>query len=115
MESIKGVPSSQGVATGRVRVANNLEEAQSVQLGEILVAESTSPGWTPLFSLIAGIITEEGGVLSHSSVVAREFGIPAVIQIENATKKLKTGQVITIDGCEGKVVVHADLPVSGSK
>jgi rifampicin phosphotransferase len=83
-----------------------LKEAQLVQPGEILVAQMTSPGWTPLFSVIGAIITEEGGILSHSSVVAREFHIPAVIQVDNATKLLKNAQLVTVNGFDGKITIH---------
>ena len=103
--SLKGIPCSTGRATGPARVASSLEEASALQKGEILVAQYTNPGWTPLFNLISGLIIESGGLLSHCAVVAREYGIPAVIGVEQATRLLHTGQVVTVDGATGTVEV----------
>jgi phosphoenolpyruvate synthase/pyruvate phosphate dikinase len=113
---------------GKARVITDLNDADLVQPGEILVTHHTSPGWTPLFSLIAGLVTEEGtsqyfhiwqsvqnaseskinilflgGILSHGAVVAREFKIPAVLRVKEATTVVKTGQTITINGGSGVV------------
>jgi len=102
---LRGTPCSSGRATGRARVVCSLEEAQAVQEGEILVAPYTNPGWTPLFNLVAGLVIEAGGLLSHGAVVAREYGIPAVIGVEGATRLLRTGQRIAVDGGTGTVEV----------
>ena len=71
--------------------------------GEILVARATDPGWTPLFLKAGGVIMELGGMLSHGAVVAREYGLPAVVNIEGATRRLEDGQLVTIDGQHGVV------------
>ena len=101
----EGVPCSSGRVEGIARVVETLEEAQALQRGEILVARYTNPGWTPLFNLAGGIVIEEGGLLSHGAVVAREYGIPAVLRIEGATKIFRTGQRLRIDGSAGTVEI----------
>lgn len=103
-----GVGCGAGRACGRVRVITDLAEAGKLQKGEILVAPYTKPGWTPLFSLAAGIVMEEGGLLSHGAVVAREVGIPAVLQIKHATKIFRDGQMICVDGTHGTVEVMTE-------
>ena len=71
--------------------------------GDVLVANTTTPAWTPLFAMAAGIVTDVGGPLSHSSIVAREYGIPAVMATGVATRRIRSGQVITVDGSAGQV------------
>ncbi len=100
-----GIPCSSGVAEGPARVVASLEEARALRRGEILVARYTNPSWTPLFNLAAGIVIEEGGLLSHGAVVAREYGIPAVLRIERATRLLRTGQRLRVDGSRGTVEI----------
>ena len=75
--------------------------------GEILVAPSTDPGWTPLFMTAGALVMEMGGVISHGAVVAREYGIPAVVGVPDATTRLRTGQTVTVDGSAGTVTVDA--------
>ena len=101
--SYKGIPASQGVLTGPVRVLDSIEDIWRVEAGEILVVPRTDPGWTPVFSKIGGLISETGGTLSHGAVVSREYGIPAVTNIINACSIFRTGQVVTIDGATGTV------------
>jgi phosphohistidine swiveling domain-containing protein len=74
--------------------------------GEILVAPSTDPGWTPLFLTAGGLVMEMGGAMSHGSIVAREYGIPAVVGVPNATERIETGQMLKVDGSSGTVVVE---------
>ena len=74
--------------------------------GEILVAPTTDPGWTPLFLTAAGLVTETGSPIAHGPTVAREYGIPAVICVRHATSVITTGRLITIDGAAGTVVLH---------
>jgi phosphohistidine swiveling domain-containing protein len=100
-----GIPCSSGKAEGVACVVETLEEARALRRGEILVARYTNPSWTPLFNLAGGIIIEEGGLLSHGAVVAREYGIPAVLRIEGATKIFHTGQRLRIDGGVGTVEI----------
>jgi pyruvate,water dikinase len=80
-----------------------------LQPGEILVAPSTDPGWTPLFLTAGGLVMEMGGAMSHGAVVAREYGIPAVVGVPNATEHITTGQQITVDGSAGTVSIEQTL------
>lgn len=98
---LKGTPVSSGIVEGCVRIINNLEQATLLQQGEIMVASFTDIGWTPYFSIIAGLITEIGSPLSHGAVVAREYGIPAVVGAKGAKKYLKDGDHVRIDGKRG--------------
>ncbi|MDR1767994.1 MAG: phosphoenolpyruvate synthase [Propionibacteriaceae bacterium] len=94
---------SGGVVTGRARVVNGPDEFADFEPGEILVAPITTPAFTPLFAVAAGVVTDVGGVLSHGSIVAREYGIPAVLGAGQATRRIKTGDEITVDGVRGAV------------
>jgi phosphohistidine swiveling domain-containing protein len=100
-----GVPCGSGQATGRAAVVHSLEEADKLKKGDILVAPYTNPGWTPLFSLASGIVMEEGGLLSHGAVVARECGIPTVLQIKDAVRIFQDGQSLHVDGDQGIVEI----------
>src|SRR5205085_12055045 len=96
---------SGGVAEGGARVI--LEPAGArLSPGEILVAPSTDPGWTPLFLTAAGLVMEMGGAMSHGAVVAREYGIPAVVGVPAATERIADGQQITVDGSAGTVFIE---------
>jgi pyruvate,water dikinase len=103
---LAGMAGSRGRATGVARVARILEDTKSLQPGEILVAVTTLPPWTPLFAVAAAVVTETGGPLSHCAIVAREYGIPAVVGVPGATTRIVTGQVITVDGGTGAVTIH---------
>ena len=92
---------------GRARVVLDPVGAH-LEPGEILVAPSTDPGWTPLFLTAGGLVMEMGGSNSHGAVVAREYGIPAVVGVPEATHKIETGQLITVDGAAGLVTLAAD-------
>ena len=100
--AITGTGASPGRATGRVRVVRDPRRAH-VEPGEILVAPTTDPGWTPLFLSAAGLVSDTGSPMAHGPTVAREHGIPAVIAVRGATERLTTGQLITIDGAAGTV------------
>jgi phosphohistidine swiveling domain-containing protein len=100
---LKGTPGSRGTVRGMARVVRTLEEAQALQPGEILVAITTMPPWTPLFGIAGGVVTETGGPLSHCAIVAREYGIPAVVGAAGATRVIQTGQEIAVDGSGGLV------------
>lgn len=102
-EILKGIGASPGVASGRVRIISDIEEFGRFKEGEILVAPTTNPSWTPLFMMAKGIVTEVGGQLCHGAVVAREYRIPAVLCVKNATRILKDGQKITLDGGNGVI------------
>ncbi|TBL79123.1 phosphoenolpyruvate synthase [Paenibacillus thalictri] len=103
-EAIVGLPVSSGVIEGRARVILNMEEAD-LEEGDILVTAFTDPSWTPLFVSIKGLITEVGGLMTHGAVIAREYGLPAVVGVENATKLIKDGQRIRVHGTEGYIEV----------
>lgn len=102
--ALAGMPVSSGVIEGIAKVVTDPAKA-SVNKGEILVAPFTDPGWTPLFINAAGLVMEVGGLLTHGTVVAREYGIPAVVGITDATKIIQTGQKIRVDGNAGFVIV----------
>jgi pyruvate,water dikinase len=103
---IHGVPASPGRASGPVRVIRSTNEFGLLQRGEILVTSATSPAWTPLFANAAAVVTDTGSAMAHASLVAREYGIPAVVGTGNATGRLRDGQRVTVDG--GKGIVFLD-------
>jgi pyruvate,water dikinase len=113
-DGLIGTPASAGTVTARARVV--LEPAGAhLEPGEILVAPSTDPGWTPLFLTAGGLVMEMGGANSHGAVVAREYGIPAVVGVAGATAHITTGQEITIDGAQGLVrIVGVSAVPSGA-
>jgi rifampicin phosphotransferase len=102
--ALPGMPVSSGIIEGIARVITDPTKG-TINKGEILVAPFTDPGWTPLFINAAGLVMEIGGLLTHGTVVAREYGIPAVVGITDATKKIKTGQKIRVDGNAGFVMI----------
>lgn len=103
-EAIVGLPVSSGVIEGRARVILNMEDAD-LEDGDILVTTFTDPSWTPLFVSIKGLVTEVGGLMTHGAVIAREYGLPAVVGVENATKLIKDGQRIRINGTDGYIEI----------
>ena len=100
---LSGVPASSGVAEGIARVIRNSDEFHMLKPGEILVAFNTDPGWTPLFMSAAGVVVEMGGILNHCAIVAREYGIPAVVGVEEISRKIETGRRVRLDGNSGIV------------
>ncbi len=100
---LRGIAGSPGKVTGIARVIRGPEEFGKLQNGDILIAPLTNPVWTPLFAIAGGIVTEVGGILSHGAIVAREYGIPAVMSVRDATKVLAEGQRVTVDGSSGIV------------
>lgn len=107
--NLSGIGSSSGNIRGKARVLNDIDESHKLQNDEILIAPFTDPGWTPLFGIAKGVVTETGGMLSHAAVIAREYGIPAVLNVKDATKQIKTGQEIVVDGSKGHVFIVSDL------
>ncbi|TMF35630.1 MAG: phosphoenolpyruvate synthase [Chloroflexi bacterium] len=103
---LRGSPASPGVVTGKARVIRSPQGAH-LEPGEILVTPSTDPGWTPLFLTAGGLVMEMGGMMSHGAVVAREYGIPAVVGVAGATERIVTGDSITVDGTAGVVSMAA--------
>lgn len=102
--AMAGLPVSAGVVEGRARVIINMEDA-NLEDGDILVTIFTDPSWTPLFVSLKGLVTEIGGLMTHGAVIAREYGLPAVVGVENATKLIKDGQRIRVHGTEGYVEI----------
>jgi rifampicin phosphotransferase len=100
--ALTGTPASAGTVTGVARVVLDPVGAH-LEPGEILVAPSTDPGWTPLFLTAGGLVMEMGGPNSHGAVVAREYGIPAVVGVADATLRISTGERVTVDGAAGQV------------
>ncbi len=100
--TLRGAPASPGVVAAKARVILDPTGAR-LEPGEILVAPSTDPGWTPLFLTAGGLVMEMGGPMSHGAVVAREYGIPAVVGVEGAVERITTGDQITVDGAAGVV------------
>jgi pyruvate,water dikinase len=102
---VRGYPGSSGLARGPARVVRSLTEVNRVRKGDILVAETTMPAWTPLFATVAAVVTDVGGVTSHCAIVAREYGIPAVVGTTVATSVIRDGHHLEVDGQAGTVRV----------
>ncbi|HET6744982.1 MAG TPA: PEP/pyruvate-binding domain-containing protein [Candidatus Limnocylindria bacterium] len=100
---VSGTPASPGRASGSVRVIRGPQQFDELQPGEILVASLTAPAWTPLFARAAAVVTDVGSAAAHASIIAREYGIPAVVGCGDATVRLKTGMRVTVDGSTGNV------------
>jgi pyruvate,water dikinase len=98
-----GQPASPGRATGPVRVIHGLDEFDQLAAGEILVAPTTTPAWTTLLARAAAVVTDGGTIAAHAALVAREYAIPAVVATGDATRRLTTGQIATVDGTAGTV------------
>jgi pyruvate,water dikinase len=105
---LQGLPTSRGTVTATARVVKKLSEIGRVNPGEILVANSTDPGWTPVFAVISGVVVETGGLMSHSSCLAREYGFPAAL-VEGAVQAIPDGATITLNGDTGEVQID-DVP-----
>lgn len=102
--ALAGIAASSGTIEGRARVILRMEDA-NMEEGDILVTTFTDPSWTPVFVSIKGLVTEVGGQMTHGSVIAREYGLPAVVGVENVTKLIKNGQRIRVNGTEGYVEI----------
>ena len=96
---------SPGIAEGKARIIRDHRDFNKLQKGEILIAYNTDPGWTPLFITAAGVAVEMGGILNHCAIVAREYGIPAVVGLEGITRKIKDGQFVRVDGINGTLSI----------
>lgn len=105
--ALAGTAASAGVVEGRARVVRKLEEAK-IEKGDILVAPYTDPAWTPLFPIAAGLVTEVGGLMTHGAVVAREYGLPAVVGVDGATDAIRDGALIRVNGTQGYVELLGD-------
>jgi pyruvate,water dikinase len=106
VDCLQGVAAAAGKASGIARLIRHPNEGNRLEPGDVLVAPSTDPGWTPLFLKACAVVMETGGHLSHGSIVAREFGVPAVVNIPGVMKVIKEGQKVVVDGDEGKVFLQ---------
>ncbi len=102
---LTGISGSPGIVEGPARVINDLSQLTTVREGEILVCPSTSPSWSPVFSKIAATVSDAGGIMSHTAIVCREYGLPAVVGIGNAVATIQTGQRLRVDGTKGTVEI----------
>jgi phosphohistidine swiveling domain-containing protein len=105
VKELKGIAVSPGTVTGKAKVILHADDHEHVEPGEILVAPSTDPAWTPYFLPAAGVVMDQGGVLSHGAIIAREYGIPAVVNVGPASRLIRTGQLLRIDGDRGTVTI----------
>jgi pyruvate,water dikinase len=110
--TITGLAASSGTVTGTARIVLTPQEATRLQPGDILVTRATDPGWTPVFSIIRGAVLEIGGLLSHGAIVAREYGIPAVVNVPGAMRRIVDGERISVNGTTGTVTLSAEAPGS---
>jgi phosphohistidine swiveling domain-containing protein len=106
VSELRGVAGSKGKATGPAVVVRSPEELGKVKAGDVLVCTSTSPTWTPLFGTVAALVSDSGGALSHTAIVAREYGLPAVVGVRYGTSMISDGQVVTVDGTSGAVFLR---------
>lgn len=107
--TLRGTPTSRGQYRGPVKEIRGLQDFHKLQEGDVLLIPYSDVGWTPLFSKAGAVIAESGGVLSHSSIVAREYGIPAVVSLDH-TSQLQDGMIVTVDGYRGEVIIHQEEP-----
>lgn len=103
--TINGIGASPGVVEGTAKVVSSIDEFDEVKHGDILVCQMTNPAWTPLFAIVAAVVTDAGGVAAHPAVMAREFGIPAVVGSSIASKRIKSGDRLRVDGSTGVVEI----------
>ena len=106
--SLRGYPASPGVCEGTARVVRSVDEIGAVQHGEILICQVTAPSWAPIFTKVKAAVSDIGGMMSHAAIVAREYGMPAVVGTGHATRLIRTGQRVRVDGSSGVVEILAD-------
>lgn len=107
---MRGTPTSPGYYNGHARIVRGIDDFHKVANGDVLVIPFSEVGWTPLFARAGAVVAESGGVLSHSSIVAREYGIPAVVSVPGVMK-LQDNQLITVDGYKGEIILHSEKEV----
>ncbi|MEV5051004.1 PEP-utilizing enzyme [Arthrobacter sp. LAR12-1-1.1] len=110
---LTGIGASPGTACGTARTVQSLDQFSAVTPGDVLVCRTTDPAWTPLFGVVAAVITETGGMLSHAAIVAREYGIPAVLGITDALTRITAGTTLMVDGTHGTVHGKPASPGAG--
>jgi phosphoenolpyruvate synthase/pyruvate phosphate dikinase len=114
-DEVVGLAASTGVVEGRARVVLSPEEFEQVERDEIVVCRMTSPAWVVLFTKISGLVTDAGGMASHPAVVSREFGIPAVVGTSDATRRIRTGDRVRVNGSTGRVEIMADVRTAAAE
>ena len=102
---LEGTPTSRGYYQGPAKIVTGIDDFERIQEGDVLVVPYSDVGWTPMYVKAGAVVAESGGMLSHSSIVAREYGIPAVVSVPVAWQLL-SGKVLTVDGYQGKVTIH---------
>ena len=95
---VKGLPASPGIAVGRVKIIKSLDELNKIEKGDVLVTEMTSPDYVPAMEKSCAVVTDKGGITGHAAIVSRELGIPCIVGTGIATKVLKDGMIVTVDG-----------------
>jgi pyruvate,water dikinase len=105
---VTGNPASRGTARGRARLITELGRSDQLEKGDVLVCPSTSPAWTPLFAIAGAVVTDTGGILSHSAICAREYGIPAVVGTQTGTQRIPDGATVTVDGAAGTIRIETE-------
>jgi len=109
LDALHGVGGSAGVVRGRARIVHDPAcSGRQLSREDVLVVPFTDIGWTPVLAEAGGIVAETGGQLSHTSIIAREFGIPAVVSVRNATRIIREGQALTVDGTAGRIILHPE-------
>lgn len=108
MRTLRGIPASSGKAKGKVKIILSEKDFSKFRPGMILVARATNPAWTPLIAIAGGVIADLGGSLCHAAIISREFGIPAVVGTQKATKILKDNQIVEIWGEKGLVSFYIE-------
>ena len=107
---VTGTPACPGRVTGPARVITHISEADTIRPGEILVTMSTDIGWSPHFPVLAGVVTELGGLISHGAVVAREYGLPCLVGVTGATQTFSTGDRVRLDAVRGDISLVTETP-----
>jgi pyruvate,water dikinase len=113
-DRLTGNPTSRGSARGPARIVRGAEDFERVSSGDVIVIPYSDVAWTPLFARAAAVVAEAGGMLSHSSIVAREYGIPCVVSVEHACSAIPDGASLVVDGTSGVVLVEASGGASGA-
>ena len=108
--SVGGTPACPGRVTGPARVVTHISEADTIRPGEILITMSTDIGWSPHFPVLAGVVTELGGLISHGAVVAREYGLPCLVGVTGATQTFSSGDIVSLDAVRGNISLVTRIP-----
>jgi pyruvate,water dikinase len=105
--TLQGTPACGGQVSSRAAVLAGVHEAHRLQRGDVLVTRQTDPGWAPVFCLVSGLVIERGGMLSHGAIIAREFGLPCIVGVANATDAIPHGARITVNADDGICRIEA--------